>query len=446
MLTYIIFLMMTIFKNRFTLPFSSVILIGFLVLSGNIIFSQNVVNNGDNIVINSGAFVVITGDYINETGNGDGKIDIDGTMMVDGNWINNAPSTVFTNVETVPDGYVILKGVSPQFIGGLYPTHFENLNLIRSRKTMQVTLCEVNGIMTVDAILDLNSKRIIMDNSSPTAINYVSKYILSETSPLTGYGEVQWNIGSTLNTYSIPFGSGFSNNNDLNLVLTTTTGGNPPAGNISFATYPSDCNNNELPTGVVSLDHDPKNVADRYWIINPDYTITKPDVDIVFKYNFEDVDVCNENIVQENLQAIRYNTNSLSWDDIEPIGIANKNDRTVTVTGLSKSDFYEPWTLLYEEILPMNIWFPNAFTPNHDGTNDYFGPVGLDLEKYDFTMYIFDRWGEKIYEANDINAPWNGKPTGSNTFAPLGVYTWLVILTDEYGEELRYIGRVTLIR
>jgi gliding motility-associated-like protein len=422
------------------------LLILFILFLHGTTFPQNVVNNGDNIVINNGAFVVITGDYINETSNGDGKIDIDGTILIDGDWINNAPSTVFTNVETVPDGYVVMKGIFPQNIGGIYPTHFENLNLVRSRKTLQVTDCEVNGIMTLDAILDLNTRKIIMDNNSPSAINYVSKYILSETSPLNGYGEVQWNIGNSQDSYSVPFGSGFAIDNDLNLILSTTSAGVPASGNITFATYPSDCNNNLLPTGVLALDHDPENVADRYWIIRPDYTISKPDFNIVFKYDFEDVDICNQNIVQENLQAIRYNTNSLTWDDIEPTGIANKNDRTVTVSGLSKSDFFEPWTLITEEIIPANIWFPNAFTPNHDGVNDGFSPVGLDLENYDFNMYIFDRWGEMIFETNDINVPWNGKAAGSGEFAPIGVYTWLVILTDSFGEEKRYVGRVTLIR
>jgi gliding motility-associated-like protein len=410
------------------------------------VLSQNMVNNGDNIVINSGAYVIVSGNYINETSNGDGKIDIDGKMLVDGNWINNAPSTVFINIEPVPDGVVYLKGISPQFIGGIFPSHFENLSLVRSRKTLQVNLCEVNGILSIDAILDLNSKKIILDNNSPTAITYISKYILSETSPLSGYGEVQWNIGNTLGNYQVPFGSGFSNSNDLNLTLKTNTAGDPASGTISFATYPSDCNNDVLPTGVFSLEHDAQNVADRYWTIAPDYVISKPTTDIIFQYAFEDVDICNQNIVQENLQAMRYNTNSMTWNDIEPIGIANKNDRTVTVSGLSQGDLYEPWTLVVEDKQPLTIFFPNAFTPDNDGLNDAFGPLGIDLENYDYKMYIFDRWGEMIFESDDVNKFWNGKPDGSNIIAPIGVYTWLAYLTDIYGEEYKYMGRVTLIR
>jgi gliding motility-associated-like protein len=417
-----------------------------LCLISFITFSQNVVNNGNNIVVNPGAYFVITGDYINRNSNGNGQVDIDGTMLIDGNWINNASNTVFTNIETIPDGKVVLRGASPQFIGGTNNTIFENLVLLRSRKTLKVTDCHVTGIMTLDAILDLNSNKIILDNNTPSAINYLSKYILSETTPAQGYGEVQWNIGNNKNTYSIPFGSGLSNTNDLNLVLSTTTAGNPSTGSLTFATYPSDCSNNPLPTGVVSLDHDPLNVADRYWIIRPDYNINKPTVDITFKYLFEDVDICNQNIVQENLQAMRYNTSSLTWDDMTPGGTANKNARTVTITGVSPNDLYEPWTLVDYDQPPIDIYFPNAFTPDGDGLNDYFGPVGLDLDKYTFTMYIFDRWGEMIFEADNANQMWNGRPTGSDKIAQIGVYTWLAILVDQLGQEKRYIGRVTLLR
>ena len=409
-------------------------------------FTQNVVNNGNNIVVNQGAYIVIAGDYINLAASNNGQVDIDGTMLIDGNWINDASNTVFTNIEPVPDGNVVLRGALPQYIGGTNNTHFENLVLQRSRKTLKVTDCEVNGVLTVDAILDLYSNKIILDNNSPAAINYITKYILSETAPSPGYGEVQWNIGSQQNTYSIPFGSGLTYSNDLNLVVSTSTAASPSTGSLTFATYPADCSNNQLPNGVVSLDFDPLNVADRYWIIRPDYSISKPTLDIVFQYLFEDIDVCNQNIVQDNLKAMRYNTSSLVWDDMTPRGTANINARTVTISGVIPTDLYEPWTLVDYEEPPIDIFFPNAFTPDNDGLNDYFGPVGLNLEKFTFTMYIFDRWGEMIYETSDVNKMWNGKPTGSDKIAQIGVYTWLVILIDQLGQEKRYIGRVTLLR
>ena len=96
----------------------------FLCITNSFSFSQNVVNNGNNIVVSQGAYVVIARDYINLNSNGNGQVDLDGTMLIDGNWINNAANTVFTNTEPVPDGKVVLRGASPQFIGGSMYTYF----------------------------------------------------------------------------------------------------------------------------------------------------------------------------------------------------------------------------------------------------------------------------------------------------------------------------------
>ncbi len=407
-------------------------------------FSQNVVNNGDNIVINQGANVVISGDYTNLTSNGDGKIDLDGEILINGNWKNNASDNVFINTEPVPDGYVIMRGSLPQYIGGANSTNFENLSLVNSKKTLLVTNCEVKGILALDAVLDLNKKKIIIDNSSPSSINYISNYILSETSPLDGYGEVQWNIGNSVNTYKIPFGSGEANNDDLELALSTKTSGLPSSGSISFATYPTDCNNDILPTGVMSLDYDASLVANRYWIINPEYSISKPNIDIIFQYTMNDVDACNQNITRENLKAIRYNTSLFTWGDIPPSGLANKNAKTVSVNNVLQNDFFAPWALV--ESPTINFFIPNAFTPGNDNLNDFFGPVGIDITKYTFTMYIFDRWGGMIFKTEKIDQFWNGKLAGSNEFAPIGVYAWLITLCDQNKQKHDYEGTVTLIR
>ncbi len=50
---------------------------------------------------------------------------------------------------------------------------------------------------------------------------------------------------------------------------------------------------------------------------------------------------------------------------------------------------------------------PNAFTPNGDGANDRFQPIGKSIESYDLTIYT--RWGQKIYQEN---TPWDGRGYG----------------------------------
>jgi len=411
--------------------------------------AQNVVNNGSNIVVNSGANFVITGNFSNLTASVDGKVDIDGTMIVMGDWINNAAgNNVFVNIEPTPDGLVYLRSNSIQNIKGTTPTHFENLKLKNARTMLQTTNCEVNGILTLDAILDLNSKRMIIDNSDPSGITYVSKYILSESLPSSGYGEIQWNIGNTLDTYSIPFGSGQSGINDLNLTLKTNTPGDPASGTITFATYPSDCNNHPLPIGASAFTQPKENVADRYWIINADYPSSKPDVDIAFTYTGDDINTsCNEAIKAKNLKAMRFNTALNTWDDWAPRGFSNPASNSVYVSGVLKSDLYDPWTLVVNDET-INVWLPNTFTPDGDGLNDFFGPVGVNLGANPYKMYIYNRWGELIYKTDDAVAkPWDGRATGKTEIVANDVYVYLIEMDGGYGEKPQeYVGRVTVLR
>ena len=89
------------------------------------------------------------------------------------------------------------------------------------------------------------------------------------------------------------------------------------------------------------------------------------------------------------------------------------------------------------------LWIPNSFTPNGDGLNDVFKPETLaELEEY--TMLIFNRWGQQIFESNDINKAWDGKYKGKAV--PLGVYTYHIEATDKLTKEKKvYNGRVTLV-
>ena len=52
------------------------------------------------------------------------------------------------------------------------------------------------------------------------------------------------------------------------------------------------------------------------------------------------------------------------------------------------------------------IQIPNAFSPNNDGLNDIFKPFYSDVSEY--KMYIFNKFGEKVFESNDINIGWDG--------------------------------------
>lgn len=58
------------------------------------------------------------------------------------------------------------------------------------------------------------------------------------------------------------------------------------------------------------------------------------------------------------------------------------------------------------------VFFPTAFTPNNDKLNDYFGPVGDLASLKDFSLFIFNRWGQLVFESHNPYQKWNGKYRG----------------------------------
>jgi gliding motility-associated-like protein len=56
------------------------------------------------------------------------------------------------------------------------------------------------------------------------------------------------------------------------------------------------------------------------------------------------------------------------------------------------------------------FYLPNAFTPNGDGLNDVFRPIGNDI--VDFQMMIYNRWGQLVFETKDWNKGWDGSYKG----------------------------------
>jgi gliding motility-associated-like protein len=90
------------------------------------------------------------------------------------------------------------------------------------------------------------------------------------------------------------------------------------------------------------------------------------------------------------------------------------------------------------------LFVPNAFTPNGKGNNEIFRAYGDGITF--FEMQIFNRWGELIWEGDDLTDGWDGT-TGSMK-APEGVYVVRVLYRTEcQGEQdIERFGHLILIR
>ncbi|HEV7333678.1 MAG TPA: PKD domain-containing protein [Flavisolibacter sp.] len=95
-----------------------------------------------------------------------------------------------------------------------------------------------------------------------------------------------------------------------------------------------------------------------------------------------------------------------------------------------------------------NLFIPNTFSPNNDGTNEQFYPRGSGLSRIK-SLTIFNRWGEIVFSredfnANDAAAGWNGTFKGRQLASDVYVYICEVVCMNN--EVLSYKGNVTLLR
>ncbi|MDA0939365.1 MAG: CotH kinase family protein [Bacteroidetes bacterium] len=101
------------------------------------------------------------------------------------------------------------------------------------------------------------------------------------------------------------------------------------------------------------------------------------------------------------------------------------------------------------EPVEFHLYVPNAFTPDNDGVNDAFQPLGSGFEGDLYHFSVFNRWGELVFQTDDPEEPWigqNNQRLGTH-FVPDGVYGWRVE-AQGYHEliptDLR--GTVTVVR
>lgn len=89
------------------------------------------------------------------------------------------------------------------------------------------------------------------------------------------------------------------------------------------------------------------------------------------------------------------------------------------------------------------IYIPNAFNPNKDGLNELFLPVLSNVQFY--KLQLFNRWGQLLFETEDVLEGWNGTFKGDDCRA--GVYTYKMTYRFKGNYDDQYLtGHFTLLR
>ncbi len=107
-----------------------------------------------------------------------------------------------------------------------------------------------------------------------------------------------------------------------------------------------------------------------------------------------------------------------------PLSVIYNTDSTYTITLIACNAGGCCDTVTHTVVVQSNsiCSFANVFTPNGDGMNDKF-IVDCD-QIVEYEIVVFNRWGNKLFESNDINTSWDGTNKGKDV--PEGTYFFII--------------------
>jgi gliding motility-associated-like protein len=117
-----------------------------------------------------------------------------------------------------------------------------------------------------------------------------------------------------------------------------------------------------------------------------------------------------------------------------------------TVTLVVDNQYNCPDSLTRTDYITINerpvVFIPNVFSPNGDGANDKLEVFSNSTKFYEFK--IFNRWGEKVFESNNVNVSWDGTYKGKD--CQPGVYSYYLTIVFEDNSTRGMKGTVTLMK
>ena len=132
-------------------------------------------------------------------------------------------------------------------------------------------------------------------------------------------------------------------------------------------------------------------------------------------------------------KEINYNLLTEGWHDIRMIA----SDRFLC------TDTVDTRVFVYKDF---TLFMPNAFSPNGDGSNEQFGPVGLIHSLQNYELKIYDRYGGEIFQSTNWEIGWNGKFQNSGADVIPGMYIYKLTYTLDNGKIYTETKALNLIR
>lgn len=119
-----------------------------------------------------------------------------------------------------------------------------------------------------------------------------------------------------------------------------------------------------------------------------------------------------------------------------------ENDITYTVTAETSQGCTATDNIQIKVFKNIEIFVPNAFTPNNDGRNDLLKAIPVGIKKFSH-FSVWNRWGQLVFSTTDPTVGWNG--TWKSAMQE-GVFVWAAEAVDYHGNKISRKGTVLLIR
>jgi gliding motility-associated-like protein len=231
-------------------------------------------------------------------------------------------------------------------------------------------------------------------------------------------------------------GPGASSDCEYTLLLDDTFG-DGWNGNTVTVTTVNGCEYTQVYRNLI-VAHDAPNAN---FFVNPDYvSMLEPVVNL---YDISSSDVISWSwTIPDAISPLSATTEDV-LNVIFPIDAPGVYPVTlVTVNGFGCIDSVTRFVTIINEVL---LFAPNTFTPDDDEFNQVWTFYISGIDVYDFSLRLFNRWGEVIWESHDPSVSWDGTYHGE--IVPDGTYTWFMECADSYNDK-RYTfqGHVNIIR
>lgn len=114
----------------------------------------------------------------------------------------------------------------------------------------------------------------------------------------------------------------------------------------------------------------------------------------------------------------------------------------VTLLAENREGCLDTAVLMIHAFPDLNVYLPNAFTPNEDNVNDMWYAIGEGFNMSE--VRIYDRWGAEIYRAKHPTWGWDG--TNRQGEPVEGTFTYVFEFFTPMGDSAKKYGHVTVIR